>query len=128
MSTEEYLKALAYELRQRKHSDDTVRKALQEVASHLAESGESGDAAFGKPAEYAASFPAGSSTSKGTRVGNVAGLVVILTLATYLVLRGTVGVDFGIAGTLIYFSVVIGVTAALIVTGQLMDRRLPDLR
>lgn len=128
MSTEEYLKALAYELRQRKHSEDTVRNTLQEVASHMAESGESGEAAFGKPHAYAASFPAGTSTSKGSRVGSLAGLVVILTLATYLVLRGTFDFTFGVSGTLIYFASVLAVTAALIVTSQQMDRRLPDLR
>lgn len=128
MSSQEYLKALAFELRQRKHNEDMVSSTLQEVSSHLAESGESGEAAFGQPKDYAASFPAGTTTSRGARVGTLAGLVVILALATYLVLRGTVGVSFGISGTLIYFALVVAVTAALIVTGQRMDRRLPDLR
>ena len=128
MSTEEYLKTLAYELRRRKHAEDMVRNTLQEVSSHLAESGESGEAAFGQPKEYAASFAAGATTSKGTRVGTLAGLVVIVTLAAYLVLRGTFDVSFGISGSLSYFGAVVAVTAALIVTGQLIDRRLPDLR
>ncbi|MFJ6357676.1 HAAS signaling domain-containing protein [Pseudarthrobacter oxydans] len=128
MSTEEYLKALAYELRQRKHNEDMVGSTLQEVSSHLAESGESGEAAFGQPKEYAASFPAGTTTSRGARVGSLAGLVVIVTLAAYLVLRGTFDVSFGISGTLTYFGAVVAVTAALIVTGQQMDRRLPDPR
>ncbi|MFM9276287.1 HAAS signaling domain-containing protein [Pseudarthrobacter sp. NKDBFgelt] len=128
MSTEEYLKTLAYELRHRKHGEDMVRNTLQEVSSHLAESGESGVAAFGQPREYAASFPAGTTTSRGARVGSLAGLVVIVTLAAYLVLRGTFDVSFGISGTLTYFGAVVAVTAALIVTGQQMDRRLPDPR
>jgi uncharacterized membrane-anchored protein len=128
MSTEEYLKTLAYELRQRKHGEDMVRNTLQEVSSHLAESGESGVAAFGQPREYAASFTAGTTTSRGARVGTLAGLVVVVTLAAYLVLRGTFDISFGIPGTLTYFGAVVAVTAALIVTGQLMDRRLPDLR
>ena len=128
MSTEEYLKTLAYELRKRKHGEDMVRNTLQEVSSHLAESGESGVAAFGQPREYAASFAAGTTTSGGARVGTLAGLVVIVTLAAYLVLRGTFDISFGIPGTLTYFGAVVAVTAALIVTGQLMDRRLPDLR
>lgn len=57
MSSEEYLKALAYELRQRKQNEDMVSSTLQEVSSHLAESGESGETAFGQPREHAASFP-----------------------------------------------------------------------
>ena len=126
MSTEEYLKTLAYELRKRKHGEDMVRNTLQEVSGHLAESGESGVAAFGQPREYAASFAA--ATSRGARVGTLAGLVVVVTLAAYLVLRGTFDISFGIPGTLTYFGAVVAVTAALIVTGQLMDRRLPDLR
>lgn len=128
MSSQEYLKALAYELRQHKHSEEMVRQTLREVSSHLAESGESGEAAFGQPSDYAASFPAGTSVSLGARVGKLAGLVVILTLAAYLVLRGTIGVSFGIAGTAGYFAAVVAVTATLIVTGNMMDRRLPDLR
>ncbi|WP_152419504.1 HAAS signaling domain-containing protein [Arthrobacter nitrophenolicus] len=56
MSSQEYLKALAYELRQRKHSEDMVSSTLQEVHSHLAVSGESGEEAFGQPRDYAASF------------------------------------------------------------------------
>lgn len=127
MSSQEYLKALAYELRQRKHNEDMVCSTLQEVSSHLAESGENGEAVFGQPRDYAASFPAGATTSRGVRVGSLAGLVVIVTLAAYLVLRGTFDISFGISGTLTYFGAVAAVTAALIVTGQRMDRRLPDL-
>jgi len=128
MSTEEYLKALAYELRQRKHSEDMVRNRLQEVVSHLAESGESGEAAFGPPREYAASFPAGTSTSRGTRVGTLAAGLVILMLGVYLVLRGMVGVSFGVSGTLSYFAAVLVLTAVLVFTGKFLDRRLPDVR
>ncbi|MGX1159738.1 hypothetical protein FBY31_1901 [Arthrobacter sp. SLBN-100] len=128
MSTEEYLKALAYELRQRKHSEDMVRNRLQEVVSYLAESGESGEAAFGPPREYAASFPAGTSTSRGARVGTLAAGLVILMLGVYLVLRGMVGVSFGVSGTLSYFAAVLVLTAVLVFTGKFLDRRLPDVR
>lgn len=128
MSIEEYLRALAYELRQRKHDEEMVGNVLQEVSSYLAESGETGEAAFGQPRDYAASFPEGTTKSRGARVGTLAGLVVTVTLAAYLVLRGTFDVSFGISGTLTYFGVMLAVTAALIVTGQRLDRRLPDLR
>lgn len=128
MSTEEYLKALAYELRKRKNSETMVRETLQEVAGHLAESGESGETAFGEPKEYAASFPLGSSTSRGKHVGNLGGIVVIVTLGAFLVLRGTFDVDFGVSGTLAYFAVVLALAAAIIVASERIDRRLPDLR
>lgn len=128
MPVEEYLKTLAHELRQRKQSEEMVHSTLQEIRSHMAESGESAEAAFGQPREYAASFPAGTTTSRGARVGTLAGLVVIVTLAAYLVLRGTFGISFGIPGTLTYFGMVAVTTAALIVTGHQLDRRLPDLR
>jgi uncharacterized membrane-anchored protein len=128
MSSQEYLKSLAYELRQRKHSEDMVSSTLQEVGSHLAESGESGEAAFGQPREYAASFPAGTSVSKGTRVGHIAAGLVILMLGVYLILRGVVGVSFGMAGTLTYFAAVLVLTTVLVLTGKYLDRRLPDLR
>lgn len=128
MPAEEYLKTLAYELRQRKQSEDMVHSTLQEVRSHVAESGERAEAAFGQPLDYAASFPEGTTKSRGAQVGTLAGLVVIVTLAAYLVLRGTFGISFGIFGTLAYFGVVVAVTAALIATGQHLDRRLPDLR
>ncbi|MFD5276313.1 hypothetical protein ACFWIX_02000 [Pseudarthrobacter sp. NPDC058362] len=128
MTTQEYLQALAYELRQRKQDEQMVRSTLREVSSHLAESGESGVEAFGQPRDYAASLGAGTTTSRGSRVGTLAGLVVIVTLAAYLVLRGTFDISFGILGTLSYFGAVVAATAALIVTGQHLDRRLPDLR
>jgi hypothetical protein len=127
MTSEEYLKALAYELRLRKQSEVMVRNTLLEVSSHLSESGETGEAAFGQPKEYAASFPLGGSVSKGTRVGHVAAGVLILMLATFLVLRGLVGVSFGMMGMLTYFAVVLVLTVVLILTGKFLDRRLPDL-
>lgn len=128
MSSEEYLKALAYELRQRKHDEEMVGSTLQEVRSHLGESGESGEAAFGQPREYAASFPSGSSVSKGTRLGHVAAGLVIVMLGVYLVLRGVVGASFGVAGTLTYFAAVLVLAAVLVFIGKYLDRRLPDLR
>jgi hypothetical protein len=54
--------------------------------------------------------------------------VLILTLATFLVLRGLAGVSFGMTGTLAYFAVVLVLTLVLILTGKYADRRLPDLR
>ena len=128
MSSQEYLKALAYELRQRKHSEDMVSSTLQEVRSHLAVSGEGGEEAFGKPRVYAASFPAGTSLSLGTRVGRLAAGLVIGLLGLYFVLRGVVGVSFGVSGTLTYFASILVLTAALVFTGKYLDRRLPDLR
>jgi hypothetical protein len=128
MTSEEYLKALAYELRLRKQSEVMVRNTLLEVSSHVAESGETGEAAFGQPREYAASFPLGGSVSKGTRAGQAAAGVLILMLATFLVLRGLAGVSFGMTGTLAYFAVVLVLTLVLILTGKYADRRLPDLR
>jgi uncharacterized membrane-anchored protein len=128
MTSEEYLKRLAYELRLRKQSEVMVRNTLLEVSSHIAESGETGEAAFGQPKEYAASFPLGGSVSKGTRVGHVAAGVLILMLGTFLVLRGLAGVSFGMMGTLTYFAVALVLTVVLILTGKYLDRRLPDLR
>jgi uncharacterized membrane-anchored protein len=128
MSSQEYLKSLAYELRQRKHSEEMVSSTLQEVRSHLAESGESGEAAFGQPRVYAGSFPAGTSVSKGARMGHIAAGLVILLLGVYLVLRGVVGVSFGLTGTLTYFAAVLVLTVVLVLTGNYLDRRLPDLR
>jgi hypothetical protein len=128
MSSQEYLKSLAYELRQRKHSEDMVSSTLQDVRSHLAASGESAEEAFGQPRDYAASFPAGTSLSPGTRVGRLAAGLVIAMLGLYLVLRGVVGVSFGVPGTLTYFAAVLVLTAALVFTGKYLDRRLPALR
>lgn len=128
MSSQEYLKSLAYELRQRKHNEDTVSNTLQEVRSHLAASGETGEAAFGQPRDYAASFPAGTTVSAGTRVGRAAAGLVILMLGVYLVLRGVVGVSFGVSGTLTYFAAVVVLTAVLVFTGKYLDRRLPAPR
>lgn len=61
-------------------------------------------------------------------MGTLTGPVVIVTLAAYLVLRGTFGLSFGNPGTLADFGIVAVTTAALIATGQHLDRRLPDLR
>ncbi|MET1156588.1 hypothetical protein [Arthrobacter sp.] len=128
MSPDEYLNTLAYEMRQRKNSEETVLNTLQEVRTYLGESGESGEAAFGQPRDYAASFPAGKSVSRGTRIGHMAAGLVVLMLGTYLVLRGIVGISFGIPGTLTYFAVILVLTAVLVLTAKYVDRRLPDLR
>ena len=60
-------------------------------------------------------------------MGVAAGLVIGL-LGLYLVLRGVVGVSFGVSGTLTYFASILVLTAALVFTGKYLDRRLPDLR
>ena len=127
MSSEKYLKALAYELRQRKHNEEMVGCALREVSSHLAESGESGEAAFGQPRDYAASFPVGSAVSTGARVGHAAAGLLILLLGGYLILRLGVGFSLGFPGTLTYFASVAVVTITLVLTGAALDRRVPDL-
>lgn len=128
MSPQEYLKSLAYELRQRRHSEEMVTSTLQEVHSHLAVSEESAEIAFGQPRDYAASFPVGTSVSAGTRLGRLAGWLVILMLGLYLVLRGVMGISFGVTGSLTYFAAVVVLTAVLVFTGKYLDRRLPDLR
>jgi hypothetical protein len=68
MTTLEYFKTLAMGLRLRKLSEDQVADVLRELQSHLQETGQRPEEAFGSPREYAARFPKGNTVSPGTKV------------------------------------------------------------
>jgi hypothetical protein len=77
MTTLDYFKTLAMELRKRRLSEDQLADVLRELQSHLQETGEHPEEAFGSPREYAARFPQGTTVSLGSRIGNLAAAVDI---------------------------------------------------
>jgi hypothetical protein len=126
MTTLEYFKALAMELRKRRLSEDQVADVLRELQSHLQETGEHPEEAFGGSREYAARFPQGTTVSRGSRIGNLAAAVLIVLLGVKVVLGLILGIPFGLAETIIYIAATFLLTAALIGWSAALQRTLPE--
>jgi len=126
MTTVEYFKTLATELRRRKLSEDQVADVLRELQSHLQETGGRPEEAFGRPKEYAARFPEGSIVSPGSKIGYLAAAVLIVLLGVQIVFGLVLGVSLGLAGTLIYMAVTILLTGVLIGWSNALLRKLPE--
>lgn len=126
MTTLDYFKPLAMELRKRRLSEDQVADVLRELQSHVLETGERPEEAFGSPKEYAARFPQGTTLSRGSRIGNLAAAVLIVLIGVKVVLGLVLGISFGIAATVSYFAATILVTAVLIGWSAALQRKLPE--
>lgn len=127
MTTLEYFKALALELRQRKLSEDLVADVLRELQSHLQETGERPEEAFGTPKSYAARLPKGTTVSRGAKVGYLAAAVLIITLGVKVFTGQVLGISPGLSGTVIYFGATALVTSTLIAWSNVLQRQLPAL-
>jgi hypothetical protein len=126
MTTLDYFKTLAMELRKRRLSEDQVADVLRELQSHLQETGEHPEKAFGSSREYAARFPQGATVSRGSRIGNLAAAVLIVLVGVKVVLGLILGISFGIAETVIYITATILLTAVLIGWSAALQRKLPE--
>lgn len=125
MTTLEYFKALALELRQHKLSEDQVADVLRELQSHLQETGARPEDAFGSPKEYAERFPKGSTASRGSKVGYLAAAVLMVLIGVKVFTGQVLGISLGFPGTLIYLAATVLVTFALIAWSNVLQRRLP---
>lgn len=126
MTTLDYFKTLAMELRKRRLSEDQVADVLRELQSHLRETGERPEEAFGSSKEYAARFPQGTTVSRGSRIGNLAAAVLIVLLGAKVVLGLILGISFGLAETGIYIVATILLTSVLIGWSAALQRTLPE--
>ena len=125
MTTLDYFKTLAMELRRRRLSEDQVADVLRELQSHLLETGERPEEAFGSPGEYAARFPEGTTVSRGSRIGNLAAAVLIVLLGVKVGLGLGLGISFGMATTVTYLAATLLITAVLIGWSAALQRKLP---
>ncbi|MET1086542.1 MAG: hypothetical protein ABWY04_05395 [Arthrobacter sp.] len=126
MSTLEYFRALALGLRQRKLSEDQVADTLRELQSHLQETGARPQDAFGSPKSYAERFPKRSTVSLGTKVGYLAGAVLMVLIGAKVVTGQVLGISLGFPGTSIYFVATVLVTFALVAWSNVLQRGLPE--
>jgi hypothetical protein len=126
MTTLEYFKTLAMELRKRRLSEDQIADVLRELQSHLHERGERPEEAFGSSREYAARFPQGTTVSRGSRIGNLAAAVLTVLLGVKVVLGLILGISFGIAEAVIYIAATTLLTAVLIGWSAALQRTLPE--
>ncbi len=127
MTTLDYFKSLAMELRKRRLSEDQVADVLRELQSHLLETGGQPEEAFGSSREYAARFPQGTTVHRGSRIGNLAAAVLIVLIGVKVVLGLVLGISFGIAATVTYLAATLLVTAVLIGWSAAVQRKLPEL-
>jgi hypothetical protein len=126
MTTLEYFKTLAMELRYRKLSEDQIAGVLREVQSHLQDTGGHPGEVFGSPKEYAARFPKGTSVSRGSRIGYVAAAVLIILLGAKSFSGLVLDFSLGLPATLTYYATVVVLTAALVFWSVAVQRRLPQ--
>jgi hypothetical protein len=114
MTTLEYFKTLAMELRKRRLSEERVADVLRELQSHLQDTGVSLEEAFGSPQAYAGRFPQGTTVAPGSKTGYLAAGVLIFLLALQVVFSLVLGLSIELGGTNIYMA------AAFLVTGLLI--------
>ncbi|MDQ0821362.1 hypothetical protein QFZ79_003737 [Arthrobacter sp. V4I6] len=126
MTTSEYFKTLALVLRQRKLSEDQVADVLRELQSHLQETGQRPEGAFGSPKEYAARFPKGNIVSPGTKVAYLAAFALMAIITVKVFTSQVLGISLGFPGTFIYLGASALVTFALIAWSNVLQRKLPE--
>jgi hypothetical protein len=126
MTTLEYFKTLAMGLRQRKLSEDQVADVLRELQSHLQETGQRPEEAFGSPQEYAARFPKGNTVSPGTRVAYLAAFTLMAIITVKVFTGQVLGISLGFPGTFIYLGATALVTFALVAWSYVLQRKLPE--
>lgn len=126
MTTLEYFKALSLQLRQRKLSEDEVADVLRELQSHLQGAGGRLEEAFGRPKEYAAGFPFGTTVSPGSKIGLLAAGMLIGLLGVKLIFGFILGIHFGPIGTVIYFAATFLLFAVLLGWSNVLQRKLPE--
>lgn len=126
MTTLAYFKTLAMELRKRRLGEDQLADVLRELQSHLQETGSRPEETFGSPKEYAARFPEGNTASRGTKVGQLAAVALIVLLGVKIFFGLILGIPFGLAETAIYIAGTVLLTAVLIGWSNALQRRLPE--
>jgi hypothetical protein len=126
MTAMEYFKALAREMRQRKLSEEQIADVLRELQSHLQETGQGPEEAFGSPKDYAARFPKGKTVSRGSKVGNLAAFVLVVLLGVKIFTGQVLGISLGFPGTFLYLGATAIVTFALILWSQRLQDQLPE--
>jgi hypothetical protein len=126
MTTLEYFKTLALGLRQRKLSEEQVADVLRGLQSHLQETGQSPEEAFGSPKEYAARFPQGNTVSSGTKVAYLAAFTLMAIITVKIFTGQVLGISLGFPGTFIYLAATALLTFALIAWSNVLQRKLPE--
>jgi hypothetical protein len=126
MTTVEYFKRLALGLRQRKLSEEQVADVLRELQSHLQETGQRPEDAFGSPKEYAARFPHGNTVSRGSKVAYLAAAVLMVIISVKVFTGQVLGMSLGFPGTFIYLGAAALLTFALIAWSNVLQRKLPE--
>jgi hypothetical protein len=127
MTTLEYFKTLAMELRKRKLGEDKVADVLRELQSHLQDTGARPEEAFGGPKDYAARFPEGSTVAPGSKIGYLAAGVLIVLLGLLIVSGLVLGLSLGLGGTLVYMAMTLILTGVLIGWSNSRLKKLPEL-
>jgi hypothetical protein len=126
MTILEYFKTLAMGLRRRKLSEDQVADVLRELQSHLQETGQRPEEAFGSPQEHAARFPKGNAVSLGMRVAYLAAFTLMAIITVKVFTGQVLGISLGFPGTFIYLGATALVTFALIAWSIALLRKLPE--
>jgi hypothetical protein len=70
--------------------------------SHLQETDQRPEEAFGSPQEYAARFPKGNTVSPGTRVAYLTAFTLMAIIAVKVFTGQLLGISLGFPGTFIY--------------------------
>lgn len=126
MTTVRYFKSLAMALRQRKLSEDKITEVLRELQSHLQETGQGPEEAFGSPKEYAARFPEGDTVAAGTKAGYFSIALIMAAMAVKIFTGQFLGLPLGYPWLFIFPAGLFLLAVALIWWSIAMLLKLPE--
>lgn len=120
-----YYRELAFALRVRGLSEDTIRSTLDDVRMHSAEAGQDPSHEFGPPDRFAENFEKGGAHAAGRRFVVVMTVVALAVVIGLFVLSKAMGAELrvGVFSIPLFAGVVVAVAG--FVGGFLLDRRLP---
>ncbi|MBU8866608.1 hypothetical protein [Paenarthrobacter aromaticivorans] len=113
---------LVYSLRRRGVAEDKIPGLLEKANEKSLSLGDQ----FSVP-DFVAGVPRGTGLSKGTKIGRVAAIFILVGIAAQLLLSGVLGMHLGFPGVLYYYGAVLAGLSVLVFSAYRVDRKLPRL-
>jgi hypothetical protein len=111
---------IVYALRKKGVAETEIPRLLDEAMEQRRTAGDRFSVA-----DFVASTPRGTSISRGTRIGYVAAVFLVLCIGVQLLLGGMFSVHLGIPGLLFYYGAALLGLVALVFSAYYVDRRVP---
>ncbi|MFJ5955351.1 hypothetical protein ACIQC5_05260 [Paenarthrobacter sp. NPDC092416] len=113
---------LVYALRRRGVAENMIPGLLKEANEKSLSLGDQFSVS-----DFVAGVPRGTGLSKGTKIGRLAAIFILVGIAAQLFLSGVLGVHLGFPGVLYYYGAVLVGLSVLVFSAYRVDRKLPRL-